>query len=156
MAMLEDARAGKIDLIRVKTVSRFSRNSLDTIKITQELKEIGVEVYFDGQGISNMDERSELAISVLAAISQGEIIDISDNVIWGLARSREKGKIILPFSIFLGYKKGEDGRIEIDKKEARVVRKIYEMFNNEMSMRKIAHYLGCRVKYKTPGGKDKW
>ncbi|MBR3320166.1 recombinase family protein [Candidatus Saccharibacteria bacterium] len=139
--MIEDAKAGKIDLILTKSVSRFARNTVDSLVITRELKATGVEVFFEKEGISSMDRDAELMFTIMSSIAQEESRTISENVRWGLQRNMEAGKVYMPYSAFLGYRKGKDGKPEIVPSEAKTVRLIYQLFLDGKKFRSIARYL---------------
>jgi len=126
--MIYEALAGKIDLIITKSISRFARNTLDTIQKVRELKANQVEVYFEKENIWTFDPKSELIMTIMASIAQEESRSISQNVVWGKRKMFAKGKVTIPFGSFLGYKKGENGEIEINEAEALIVREIYRLF----------------------------
>ena len=139
--MMRAARSGKFDLIVTKSISRFSRNVIDAIVATRELKKLGVEVYFQSQDISSLDSDSELIFSLLATFAQEESRNLSENIKWGIRRKMEKGEFSMPYKIFLGYKKGVDGKLEIVEEEAEIVRKIYKFFLRGLSINSIASVL---------------
>ena len=153
--MIEDAMNGKIDLILTKSISRFSRNTVDSLSITRQLKAKSVEVYFEKENISSMDPQAELLFTIMSSIAQEESRSISENVRWGKQRSMEAGKFSLAWSSFLGYKKGPDGLPEIVEEEAETVRKIYQMYLDGDSFKTIAEEL-TRQRVKTPMDKDVW
>lgn len=153
--MYEDAKAGKIDLILTKSISRFSRNTVDSLTVTRELKAKGVEVYFEKENISSMDKTAELVFTMLSSIAQEESRSISENVRWGKQRSMEAGKVSVAWSSFLGYEKGEDGLPKIVEEEAKTVRTIYRRFLEGASLNTVAKEL-MDAGIKTPTGKDKW
>ena len=126
--MIAEALSGKIDLIITKSISRFARNTLDTIQKVRELKANQVEVYFEKENIWTFDPKSELIMTIMASIAQEESRSISQNVVWGKRKMFAKGKVTIPFGSFLGYKKGENGEIEINETEAEIVREIYRLF----------------------------
>ncbi len=107
--MVGDAKAGKIDLILTKSISRFARNTVDSLTITRDLKKHGVEVFFEKENISSMDPRAELIFTILSSVAQEESRSISENVTWGHQRRMEAGKVSLAWSHFLGYEKGPNG-----------------------------------------------
>ncbi len=125
--MIEDALDGKINLIITKSISRFARNTLDTIKFVRKLKDKGVEVFFEKENLWTLDSKSELILTIMASIAQEESRSISQNVTWGKRVSFQKGKVSFAYSRFLGYEK-KDGKIVIVEEEAKVVRLIYRMF----------------------------
>ena len=109
-AMIKDALDGKIDLILTKSVSRFARNTVDTLTNVRKLKEKGVEVFFEKENIYTMDSKGELLITIMSSLAQEESRSISENVTWGQRKRFADGKLMLPYKAFLGYKKGANGR----------------------------------------------
>ena len=128
--MINDALDGKIDLIITKSISRFARNTLDTISITRKLKVSGVEVFFEKEGLWTFDSKSELILTIMASIAQEESRSISANVTMGKRWGMQEGKVSFAYKNFLGYKK-ENGKIVIDEEQAIIVRRIYSMFLKE-------------------------
>lgn len=122
--MILDALSGKIDLILTKAASRFARNTVDTLTTVRQLKEKGVEVYFEKENIYALDSRGELLITIMSSLAQEESRSISENVTWGQRKRFADGKVNLPYKQFLGYEKGPDGRPQIVEREAVVVRLI--------------------------------
>jgi DNA invertase Pin-like site-specific DNA recombinase len=153
--MIEDAMAGKIQLIITKSVSRFARNTVDTLQTIRKLKDKGVEVYFEKENIWTFDGKGELLITIMASLAQEESRSLSDNVTWGKRKSMSDGNISLPWSAFLGYRKGEDGLPEIVEEEAEIVRQIYRLFMAGKSYSAIAKILTAEGT-PSPTGKDKW
>lgn len=149
--LLKDAMEGHIDLILTKSISRFSRNTLDALVVTRSLRKLGVEVYFEEQHLSSIDPKCEIVLSIMAGLAQEESRNLSENIKWGLQRKMEKGEFSLPYARFLGYRKGKNGRPEIVKREARIVREIYQLFLGGMSVNRIASYLR-RMDRKSPAG----
>lgn len=115
--MVKDALDGKIDLILTKSVSRFARNTVDTLTTIRKLKERGVAVYFEEQSINTLDGKGELLITIMSSIAQEESRSISDNVTWGQRKRFADGKVSLGYKHFLGYEKGEDGLPQIVEEE---------------------------------------
>ena len=153
--MIKDAEDGKIDLILTKSISRFARNTVDSLTVTRKLKAAGVEVYFEKENISSMDVQAELIFTIMSSIAQEESRSISENVRWGHQRSMEAGKVSLPWSHFLGYKKGANGLPEIVEEEAVIIREMYRRFLNGETLKGIANNL-TNQGIKTPTGKDIW
>ena len=153
--MMEDALAGKIDLILTKSISRFSRNTVDTLVATRELKEHGVEVRFEKEHMSSLDAKAETMFTVFCSMAQEESRSISENVRWGKQKSMQDGKVHVPYSKFLGYRKGADGNLEIVPEEAAIIREIYDLFLKGRTINFIAEELTDRG-IKTPGGKERW
>ena len=153
--MIKDAEDGKIDLILTKSISRFARNTVDSLTVTRKLKAAGVEVYFEKENISSMDVQAELLFTIMSSIAQEESRSISENVRWGHRRSMEAGKVSLPWSHFLGYKKGANGLPEIIEEQAVIIREMYRRFLNGETLKGIADSL-TNQGIKTPTGKDIW
>ncbi len=104
--MVDDALDGKIDLIVTKSVSRFARNTVDSLTTVRKLKEKGVEVYFEKENIWTLDSKGELLITIMSSLAQEESRSISENVTWGQRKRFADGKVSLPYGRFLGYCKG--------------------------------------------------
>ena len=153
--MIADALKGKIDLIVTKSVSRFARNTVDSLTMIRNLKEHGVEVYFEKENIWTMDSKGELLITIMSSLAQEESRSISENVKWGMRKRFADGKVSVPYKVFLGYEKGPDGKMVINEEQAKVVRLIYRMFINGETYRGIASELERR-KIKTAGGRTHW
>ena len=153
--MVDDAVAGKIDLIITKSVSRFARNTVDTLVNIRKLKDAGCECFFEEQGIWTFDSTGELMITMLSSIAQEEARNISENVTWGHRRRFEDGKILMSYKHFLGYERGEDGVPVINPAEAQIVRDIYKMFMQGKTPFAIARALDKR-KIPTPMDKKHW
>ena len=126
--MIDDAMAGKIDRIITKSVSRFARNTVDTLTTVRKLKEKGVGVTFEKENIDTLDSKGELFITIMSSLAQEESRSISENVTWGWRKRIADGKVSVAYSRFLGYEKGPDGKMQIVEDEARIVREIYAMF----------------------------
>ena len=154
-AMIADALAGKIDLIVTKSVSRFARNTVDSLTTVRKLKEKGVEIYFEKENIYTLDSKGELMITIMSSLAQEESRSISENVTWGQRKRMADGKVTMPYGRFLGYRKGEDGLPEIVPEEAEVVRMIYRSFMDGLSYYKIAQLLMKRS-IPAPSGGEKW
>lgn len=153
--MIDDALSGKIDLIITKSVSRFARNTVDTLTTVRELKDKGVEVYFEKENIYTMDSKGELLITIMSSLAQEESRSISENVTWGQRKRFADGKVSLPYKQFLGYEKGEDGLPKIVEAQAKVVRMIYKLFLEGKATSWIAKFLS-ESRIPSPSGKEKW
>lgn len=156
--MIEDAINGKIDLIVTKSITRFARNTLDTISITRELKAKGVEIFFEEQNVYTLDSGGELLLTIMASIAQEESRNISENVKWGKRKKYNDGYATLAYKNFLGYDKhptdSKKGFV-INEEQAKIVRMIYKLFMKGKTITYIAKFLEDNG-YKTPMGKDKW
>jgi site-specific DNA recombinase len=153
--MVADALDGKIDLIVTKSVSRFARNTVDSLVTVRQLKEKGVEVYFEKENIYTLDSKGELLITIMSSLAQEESRSISENVTWGQRKRMADGKVSMPYRHFLGYEKGEDGLPKIVEKEAETVRLIYRMFLEGKTPSAIAKHLG-NLGIPSPAGKKTW
>ncbi len=109
LRMIRQCRQGKIDMILAKSVSRFARNTLDTISYTRELRSLGIAVIFEEQNINSIHPESEFLIALHAAFAQSESESISANVRWGKRQSIKDGKVTFQYKTMLGYEKGPDG-----------------------------------------------
>lgn len=153
--MVEDALAGSIDLIVTKSVSRFARNTVDSLSTIRKLKEKGCECYFEKENIWTFDSKGELLITIMSSLAQEESRSISENVTWGQRKRFSDGKVCVPYSHFLGYDKGEDGSMVLNEEEAKIVRRIYGLFLQGHSPYAIAKRL-TEEGVRTPAGKEKW
>lgn len=153
--MVEDALLGRIDLIVTKSVSRFARNTVDSLSTIRKLKEKGCECYFEKENIWTFDSKGELLITIMSSLAQEESRSISENVTWGQRKRFSDGKVSVPYSRFLGYDKGEDGSMVLNEEEAKIVRRIYGLFLQGHSPYAIAKRLTAE-EIPTPGGKEKW
>ena len=153
--MISDAMAGKIDLIITKSVSRFARNTVDSLTTIRLLKENNVECYFEKENIWTFDGKGELLLTIMSSISQEEARSISENVTWGHRKRFADGKVSVAYSRFLGYDKGSDGKMVVNPEQAEIVKLIYRLLLEGMTPHTIAIHL-TEKGIKTPGGKDKW
>ena len=153
--MVADALDGKIDLIVTKSVSRFARNTVDSLTIIRKLKDAGCECFFEKENIYTFDGKGELLLTIMSSLAQEESRSISENVTWGQRKRFADGKVSLPYSHFLGYEKGPDGLPQIVPEEAEIVRDIYRMFISGLSTNAIAKRLTGQA-VPTPAGKDTW
>lgn len=124
-SMIDDVMSGKIDFIITKEVSRFARNTVDTLQVTRDLKEIGVGVYFMIDSINTLDKDGELRLTLMASLAQEESRKTSERVKWGQKRQMEKG-VVFGRSL-LGYKVVE-GKLYLVEEEAEIVRKIFHKY----------------------------
>ena len=153
--MINDAKNGKIDLIIAKSMSRFARNTLDTLTYIRDLKAKGVECFFQKENIYTFDSKGELLITIMSSLAQEESRSISENVKWGIRKSFADGKVYLPHRGFLGYKYDENKNIVIDKETEWIVRLIYKEFLSGSTFRQICQMLEEKG-IKSPTGKIKW
>lgn len=154
-SMVEDALAGKIDLIITKSVSRFARNTVDSLTTIRKLKEHGTEVFFEKESIWTFDSKGEMLLTILSSLSQEESRSISENVKWGQRKKFSDGRFSMCYGRFLGYEKGEDGSMVINEEQAKTIEFIYSEFIMGLSPKAIAKKL-TELGYETPGGQKKW
>ena len=154
-SMIADALAGKIDLIVTKSVSRFARNTVDSLTTVRKLKEKGVEVFFEKENIYTLDSKGELLITIMSSLAQEESRSISENVTWGQRKRFADGKVSMPYGQFLGYRKGADGLPEIVPEEAEIVIRIYREFMAGKALSTIARRLTADG-IPTPAKKSVW
>ncbi|AEI09219.1 prophage resolvase [Corynebacterium resistens DSM 45100] len=154
--MVADALAGQIDLIVTKSVSRFARNTVDSLTTVRELKEAGVEIFFEKENIWTLDAKGELLITIMSSLAQEESRSISENVRWGIKKRFADGQVFMPYPNFLGYDKGPDGRPQVNEDEAKVVRRIYRMFLSGYSANAIATTLTNEGSPSPGHTKGKW
>jgi len=133
--MLKDCRAGKIDLIITKSISRFARNTVDLLCTVRELKELGIGVFFEEQNINSLSGEGELMLTILASFAQEESLSVSENRKWQIRRDFQAGKPMNLMFIY-GYHL-VDGRLEIHEEQAKVVRRIFQSY--------IAGRGSCRI-----------
>lgn len=153
--MIEDARAGKIDLILTKSISRFSRNTMDLLKYVRELKIFGIAVLFEKENINTLESSGEVFLTIFSSIAQDESRNISENSKWGIQKGFANGKVHCNTTRFLGYDKDKEGELIINEAEAELVRRIYEEYLEGKSYQRIANGL-MNDEIKTVTGNVKW
>lgn len=148
MKMIEDAKLGKFDLIITKEISRFSRNTLDSIKYTRELLSYGVAVLFINDNINTALPDSELRLTIMASLAQDEIRRLSERVKFGMNRSIKQGHI-LGHNHLYGYQKDKiTGNLTIIESEAEIVKRLFNMYTIEnISLNKIAKIFNNELSY---------
>ena len=137
--LLEKCRQGKIDLIITKSISRFARNTVTLLETVRELKEYGVDVYFEEQNIHSISSDGELMLTILSSYAQEESLSASENKKWQIRKDFEQGKI--GSITMLGYRRNADGVLEIEPDEAEIVRMIYDDYLSGMGQQAIAKKL---------------
>ncbi len=153
--MVEDALEGKIDLIITKSVSRFARNTVDSLTTVRKLKEKGVEIFFEKENIWTLDAKGELLITIMSSLAQEESRSISENTTWGQRKRFADGKASVAYKRFLGYDRGPNGGFVINEEQAKTVRYIYKCYLEGKSYYKISLRL-MEIGAETPGGQKKW
>lgn len=155
LEMIELCKKKKIDLILTKSISRFSRNTLDCIQYVRLLKALDIAVIFEKEGINTMTMNTEMLLTCLGAFAQAESESISSNVAWGKRKGFKKGKFSMCYKHFLGYEKGPDGNPRIVPEEAEIIRFIYNSYLDGDSLDVIRDKLDER-NILTPAGKVGW
>lgn len=136
--LLEDCRAGKIDMVVTKAISRFARNTVTLLETVRELQRLGIDVYFEEQNIYTLSTDGELMLTLLASFAQEESLSASENQKWRIRKGFEQGKAST--CNMLGYRL-VDGEITIVPEEADTVRRIFELYSQGYGMQKIANII---------------
>lgn len=137
--LLDDCRRGKIDLVLTKSISRFARNTVDLLKTVRDLKNMGVDVFFEEQNIHTMSGDGEFMLTILASYAQEESRSASENCKWRIRKQFENGELA-NLRFMFGYKISK-GKVEIEPEQANIVRMIFEDYIGGMSGGKIAEKL---------------
>ena len=155
-AMIDDCMAGKIDMIITKSVSRFARNTVDSLETIRKLKEKNIAILFEKEGVNTLEGSGELLITILSSQAQEESRNISENTRWGITRRFENGIIAVNHKKFMGYTKDKkSGELVIVPEQAEIVRRIFRMYLEGSSILEITRALEAD-KIKTVTGKDTW
>lgn len=144
LKMIKLCRQGKIDMILTKSLSRFARNTLDSVDYIRELRALGIAVVTEKENINTLTEDSEMLITILSCFAQAESESISKNVSWGVRQSFKNGNVPMQYKKLLGYKRGADGNAEIVPDEAGIVEEIYRSYLNGASLNQIADMLNSK------------
>lgn len=153
--MIADCEAGKIDLVITKSISRFARNTQDCLTYSRKLKDLGIGIKFEKENICTTDSTGELLFTILSSLAQDESRSISENCQWGIRSLFKQGVLHLNANRFYGYDKDENGRLVINKEQAKVVKWIFESFLDGISPDILARTLNEKG---VPGcmGEPKW
>lgn len=153
--MIGDCESGIIDLIITKSISRFARNTQDSLNYTRKLKDMGIGIYFEKEGINTLESSGELLLTLFSCFAQEESRSISENTAWGIRSKFKQGIPHINSKILLGYDKDDSGALVINEEQAAVVRRIYRMFLEGFSLKSIARILNAE---NIPGvhGKARW
>lgn len=141
LKMIRLCRQRKIDVILTKSLSRFARNTVDSLGYIRELRALGIAVISEKENINTLTAESEMLITIMSCFAQAESESISKNVSWGVRQSFKNGNVPMQYARLLGYRKGHDGNAEIIPEEAQVVKEIYRCYLDGMSMNLIADRL---------------
>ena len=148
LKLVEACRAGEVDMILTKSISRLSRNVVDCLTMIRELKALNppVEVYFEKERLSSLDDKTDMVLSMMASIAQEESRSISANISWAIRKRMENGTQKIPTACLLGYASDEDGNLVIVEEEAEIVKYIYKAFIKGDHLNTIAARLNKKGK----------
>lgn len=151
--MMKDALAGKMDYIVTKSISRFARNTIDTLDCVRQLRQLNppVGIYFEKENIDTLDATGELILTILSALAQDESRSISDNIRWSIQRKFQNGEAMVDLKRMLGYDKGPNGEWVINPEQAEIVRYIFDRFVCGASSNAIAKELNAMGKKTVKG-----
>lgn len=153
--MIEDCKAGKIDMVVTKSISRFASNTMDCLHYVRQLKEKDIAVYFETENINTLDTTGEVLLTILSSLAQDDSRKLSENTKWGIARRFESGRVLVNTTRFLGYDKNDDGELIINEQQANLVRRVFNDYLDGKSYNSIAKGL-MKDKIKTVTGNKKW
>lgn len=155
LRMLEDCKNKQLDIVITKSVSRFGRDTVDTLQALNLMKECGVRVIFEQESLDTKDVESSLMISIIESFAQAENESRSDNIKWGIRQRAAQGTSKLYDRKCYGYDHDENGKLIINEEQATVVRKIFNWYLGGLSINGIIKELEKQT-IKSPTGKDKW
>lgn len=144
LKMIRLCRQGKIDVILTKSLSRFARNTVDSLEYIRELRMLGIPVISEKENINTLTAESEMLITIMSCFAQAESESISKNVAWGIRQSFKKGNVPMQYARLLGYRKTKEGATEIVPEEAEIVEEIFRKYLEGASMEQIADSLNSR------------
>lgn len=153
--LMNDCRAGKIDLIITKAISRFGRNTVDILSNIRELKNLNVDVFFEAENIYASESVSELMLSIISAVAQEDSASKSQNIRIGIEYQMKNGTSHIYSRPCYGYKKNDKGKLVIDDKQAENVKLIFDLYLQGHSVLSIIQQLKKR-KIKSPSGNKVW
>ena len=154
-SLIDSCEKGLVDLVITKSISRFARNTQDCLAYSRKLKNLGIGIIFEKENINTLDSTGELLFTILSSLAQDESRNISENCKWGIRTKFKNGEMHLNTFKFLGYDKDENGKLVINKEQAKTVRRIYRDFLIGINPAQIAKEL---TEEKVPGcnGQTKW
>lgn len=155
LKMIRKCKQKKIDLILVKSISRFARNTVDCLNYIRTLKSLGIAVIFEKENINTLNEDSEMLTTIMGAFAQAESESISQNVKWGVRQAMKEGRVSIRYKNLYAYDEGEDGQPKIIESEAAVIRRINDEFLSGRSLPMIKDGLEAD-KILTPKGGNVW
>ena len=139
--LILDCRAGKVDIVITKSISRFARNTKDCLDYMRELRSLGIPIIFEKENINSMEAGGELLFTILSSLAQDESRNISENCKWGIRSKFKNGELHLNTYKFLGYDKDGNGKLVINEDQAKTVRRIYKEFLEGKNPQEIAKTL---------------
>lgn len=152
--MIQECEEGNIDLILTKSVTRFARNTVESIQTIRRLKALGIGIYFEKENINMLTEKSKLLITILSSIAQGESEDFSGNNRWAIIKRFQDGTYVISEPAY-GYVNDENGNLVISPKEAKVVRMIFDYYLNGLGAYQIARKIN-EMRIPTKKSAKKW
>lgn len=155
LKMIRQCRQKKIDLVLVKSISRFARNTVDCLNYIRALRQLGIAVVFEKENINTLESDSEMLITMMGAFAQAESESMSQNIRWGKRQAMREGRVNMCYDRLYAYEKGEDGQPKIIPEQAEVVRRIYKSFLTGQSLRMIKEWLE-REEIAAVGGGAVW
>ncbi len=155
MDMIAACEEGRVDMVITKSISRFARNTADSLNYCRKLKSLGIPIIFEKEGINTMEASGELMFTILSSLAQEESRNISENTAWGIRSKFQQGIPHINCESLLGYDKDEKGNLVINEEQAVVVRRIYRDFLEGWAISEIARRLNAEG---VPGvhGKASW
>ena len=154
-AMIRKCKSGKIDLILTKSISRFGRNTFDELKTLQDLRVLGVDVYFEQENLWLHNQQVQMLITLYCALAQNESENMSRNIRWGIRQGFKNGTSGFADFTCYGYRQGENGNLIVHDTEAKIVQEIFEMRAAGFSLGKISEWL-FENGILSPTGKERW
>lgn len=153
--MMNDCAMNKIEKIVTKSISRFGRNTVDTLDAINTLRTLGVDVYFQNENLSSLSGDNSFLISLIEAIAQEESVQRSENIRWGIVKRAKDGKGEIFLRTCFGYGRGDDGNLRIIEVEADIVRMIFDWYLQGFSVLAIRKELH-KLSIKSPTGQENW
>ncbi len=150
--LLTDCRAGKIQMIITKSISRFARNTVTLLETVRELKNLSIDVYFEEQNIHSKSADGELMLTILASYAQEESRSVSENMKWRIRKAFEKGEIMC-WRFMFGYRISKEKGIEIDPEEGPIVREVFRRIAGGASLNSVVCWLNRNEYFGALGGK---
>ena len=141
MDMIDACERHEVDFVITKSISRFARNTADSLFYSRKLKNLGIPIYFEKENVNTMEASGELMFTILSSLAQEESRNISENTQWGIRSKFQQGIPHINCEVLLGYDKDNDGNLIINEEQAKVVRRIYRDFLEGWSISEISKKL---------------